>query len=192
MRLKSLGHDDFFLAGALHGLVVPDLDLDATILCPAIRGRVARDRMRVARPLERNGLRRQRQRQLEEFGHLAGALSRQAGVVAVDLGQRVGQRLRIGVTDEVQPHVATVAHRVEDLAEPLDITGRNVRDTGLEAYRRHDVRQLDGFELLADNLAGLEPIAGLILEQCRVVRPLCGSAARRTGVARRARRAARR
>ena len=63
MRLKVLGHDDFFLAGALHGLVVPDLDLDATILCPAIRRRVARDRMRVARPLERNGLRRQRQRQ---------------------------------------------------------------------------------------------------------------------------------
>ena len=169
--LDVLGDEHLLLAQAFLRLVVPDLDLDAPVQGPAIRGRVAGDRPRVAGPFERDRLGRQPERDLEELRHLAGALAREARVVAIDAREPVGERLRVGVTDEVQTHVPAVAHAVEDLAEPLDVAARDVRDAGLEADRRHDVRELDGLELLARDLLRLEPVAGLALEQRGIARP---------------------
>ena len=138
--LEVRGDEHLLLAQAFPRLVVPDLDLDAPIERPAIGGRVAGDRPRVAGPFERYRLRRQPERELEELGHLAGALARQPRIVAIDLREPLRQRLRVGVTHEMHAHVPAVAHAVEYLAEALDVAARNVRHAGLEAYRRHDAR----------------------------------------------------
>ncbi len=188
--LEVLGDEHLLLAQAFLRLVVPDLDLDAAIERPAIGGCVAGDRPRVAGPFERNGVRRQPERELEELGHLARALTRQARIVAIDLREPLRQRLRVGVTDEMHPHVPAVPHAVEDLAQPLDIAARNVGHAGFEAYRRHDARELDGFDLLADDLLRLEPVAGFAFEHRRDRASTCRTAGSRPGVVRRARPAA--
>jgi hypothetical protein len=129
-------------------------------------------RARVARPLVGDRLRRQAQRDLEELRHLAGALARQAGVVAVDPRERLGQRLGVGVADQVEADVAPVPHAFEHGAQPLDVVGWNLGDAGFEADRRYHVAELDGLELLGDDLAGFDPVAGLGAEAVRILGPL--------------------
>ena len=108
-----------------------------------------------------DGVGRQPERLLEVLGHLAGALPRQAHVVPELARQLRGEPLRIRVPHEVDADVLAVAHALEDPGELLDVVGRNLRHAGFEVDRRDDVSQLDGFELLADDLPRLQPIAPL-------------------------------
>ena len=112
------------------------------------------------------------ERALQQLGDLAGALARQAFVVAEDGRECRRQRLRVGVTDEVQPHVAAVVHAVQDLAQLRDRAVGNLGDADGEVDRRHEVRELDRLELLGRDLAHLEAVAGLHVQEVRVVRPL--------------------
>ena len=164
--------DQHLLAGdGVAHLVVPDLHLDAPVLRAAGGAGVAGDRPRVAGPFEGDGFRRQAQRHLEEFGHLAGALARQPGVIAVDPRQRRRQRLVVGMPDQVQAHVAAVLHAVQHPPQGLDVARRDVRHAGLEADRRHHVRQLHRLDFFRRHLAQFEPVAGLGAQWLRIDRP---------------------
>jgi hypothetical protein len=156
----------------LRDLVVPDLDLDAPILRAAGLGLVRRNGLLIAGPLVRDGLGGKRERALQQLGDLACAFARQTFVVAEHGRQRWRQRLRIGMAHEVQPHVAPVAHPVEDSAQLENGLVRNLRDTDFEPDRRHEVRELDGFRLLGRDFTHLEPIAGRRVHEIRVVDPL--------------------
>ena len=129
--------------------------------------RVGRDRLRIAGPFVRDAFGRQEQRALQELGDLAGALARQALVVAEHGRERRRQRLRVRVADEVQPHVAPVVHAVEDLAQLRDRAVRNLGDADCEADRRHEVHELDRLELLGRDLLHLEAVAGSRVQEIR-------------------------
>ncbi len=160
LDLPELGGDDHLLRRCLAlALVVPDLDLDPAVLRAALRRVVARDRRRVARPLEGHRLGRKSERVLEELRDLARALAREARVVAVHLGESLRERLRVRVADQVQPHVRQIAHPVEHAAQLLDGAGRDVRGARTEVDRRHHVLELHDLRLLACDLALLEHVA---------------------------------
>ncbi len=170
--LDVIGDDDFFVPEGVPDLVVPDLHLDATVERPALFGQVRGNRLRVAGPLVGDGFGRQPERRLEVLGHLAGTLPGEARIVPEDAHQRVGERLRVRVPDEVDADVSAVPHALEDPGELVDVVGRNLRHTRFEPDRRNDILQLDGLEFLADDLPDLQPIAPLAVEQIRVLRPL--------------------
>jgi hypothetical protein len=157
---------------ALLHLVVPNLDFDAAILRAARFGRVRRDGFLVAGPFIRDALGTQSERALQQLRNLAGSLSRQALVVAEHSGERRRQRLRIGVPDEMQPHVAPVAHAREDSSQIGDRRLRNLGDTRLEVDRRHEIHELHRLELLGGDFAHLDPVPGLRLQDGWVVNPL--------------------
>ncbi len=108
---------------------------------------------------------------LQELGDFAGALARQARVVTVDTRELAGQRLIVGVTDEVQTDVALVAQIVQRLAQRFDVALRNVRDAGRETNRRDDIRQLHRRQPLRMHRPQLDAIARFLLQQVRIVRP---------------------
>jgi hypothetical protein len=170
--LDLLGDDDLLEPHLAVQLVVPDLDLHAAVLRPSPGRGVAGDRLGVARPLEGDGLRRQRQRRLQELRHLAGPLAGEARVVPVDPGQARRERLVVGVAHEVQPHVGQVAHAVEDAPQAFDAARRDVGDAGLEADRRHHVAELHDLRLGAHHLALFEPVPGIGRQHLGVARPL--------------------
>ena len=126
----------------------------------------------VAGPFVGDAFGRQAQRALQELGDFAGALARQTFVVAEDGRKRRRQRLGVGVADEMQPHVAAVAHAFQDVAQLGDRAVGNLGDTDGKVDRRHEVHELDGLELLGRDLAHLETVAGLRAQQARVVHPL--------------------
>jgi hypothetical protein len=76
------------------------------------------------------------------------------------------------VADEVQAHVAPVAHAFQDVAQLRDRAIRDLGDADGEADRWHEVRELHRLELLGRDLAHFDPIAGLRAQETRVVRPL--------------------
>jgi hypothetical protein len=156
----------------LSGLVVPDFDLHTSVQGSSLGRGIRCDRLGGAGPFEGDGLRRQRQRRLDELGHLSGAFPGEPGVVAVDPGQRVRQRLVVGVAHQVQSHVLEVPHAPENALELQDRARGNVRDSGLEPDRRNDVPELDRLHGVGKHLALLQPVPGCPVEQLRIVDPL--------------------
>jgi hypothetical protein len=169
--LDVVGDDDLLVLGVAAHLVIPDLDLDATILGAALFGFVRSHRLRVAGPLVGDSLGRQAERLLEVLGDLAGALAREALVVPEDFRQRARQLLRVGVPDEMELDVLAVAHAFEDLGQGVDVALRDLRDARFEVDRRHDVLQLDRLELFDRNLLDGQLVAALAVEDGGVLRP---------------------
>ena len=164
-RLKSSLTSTSSSAIARLRLVVPHFHFDAPVQGAALRRRVGRDRLRRAGPLIGDRLGRQSEARLQELGDFAGALARQARVVAVDARKLVGQRLIVGMADEVQPHVAPVAQIIEHLAQRFDVALRDVRDARFEPDRRDDVRELHRRHPLGMHRAHLDAVARLLLQQ---------------------------
>src|SRR5262249_11506371 len=150
--LDVIGNDDLFVLEGVPNLVVPDLHLDATVERPALFVQIRGDRLRVAGPLVGDAFGRQPERRLEVLGDFAGTLPGESRIVPEDADQRVGERLRVRVPDEMEANVLAGPHAVEDLGERVDVAGRNLRHTRLEVDRRDDVLQLDGLEFLDGDL----------------------------------------
>ena len=177
--LDLLRHEEFLERDLFGDLVVPDLDLDAAVQRAACLGLVARNRVGIAGPFIRDSLGRQRQRGLEVLGHLAGALARQPGVVAVDFDEPRRQRSAVGMADEVQAHVEAVLHAFENLGQRLDRRVRDVGNARFEADRRYEVGELDRFDLVLERLAQLDAIALDRVDAIGVLDPLRDAAVER-------------
>ena len=76
------------------------------------------------------------------------------------------------MTDEMQADVTTLAHAVENLAQQLDVTLRNISNARLEMDRRDHVCELDGFERLTGDISYCELVSPFALEELRVLHPL--------------------
>ena len=105
------------------------------------------------------------------LGHLACALPRQSGVVAVDLLQPRRQWPIVGVPDQVQAHVDAVLHATENVGERFDGIARDLRYARLEVDRGHEAAELDGLERVLERLAGPDGIAQLGVELVGVLHP---------------------
>ena len=70
--LDLVRHEEFFQRDALDDFVIPNFDFYAPVKGPPLRVQVRCKRPCIARPLKRDGLRRQRERCLEVFRDLAG------------------------------------------------------------------------------------------------------------------------
>ncbi len=170
--LDLVRHEDLLERHFLGDFVVPDLDLDTPVERPALLGEVRGDRLRVAGPLVRDRLGRQRQRRLEVLGDLARSFARQARVVAVDLGEPRRQRPVVRVPDQMQPDVEPVLHAIENLGQRRDGRIRDVRNARFEPDRRHEIRQLDRLERVLERLAQLDRVAEFFIDAVRVLDPL--------------------
>ena len=110
--------DQYLFQGRfLTHLVVPDLNLDAAILCAPGSGIVRCGRLCITLPRVGDAFGGKRKRCLHVLGNLACALTRQTHVIAVDLNEPWRQSLVIGVANQVQAQVHAVAHTLENLAE---------------------------------------------------------------------------
>ena len=113
-------HQDFFERRFLANFVVPDFNLDPSVLRAACRRIVACRRVQVAFPCVGHTFGRQGQRRLHVLGNLAGTFSREAQVIAVDRDQARREWLVVRMADQVQAHIHAVAHAIEDLAQGCD------------------------------------------------------------------------
>jgi hypothetical protein len=159
-----LDDDDLFVPDCGTDLVVPDLDFNPAVEGPPLFARIRRDRLRVAGPLVSDGIRRQVEHRLEILRDLACAFAREARVVLEHARKRRRQRLRVGMTDEVDAQVPAVAHAVEDPAERRDVLRRDLGHARLEPYGGHDIPELDRLELLRRDLLDFQPVAALLIE----------------------------
>ena len=170
--LDLMGDEELFKGDGIDHLVVPDLDIDATVKRSPGGGVVAGDRLGIARPIVGDSIRRQRQQSLQVLGRLAGAFARKTEVIAIDGLQARRQALRISVTDQVDAHVDAVVHAVEYALELDDGLVRNLRDTRFEIDRGHKVGELDRFVSLGGDFAGFYPVAEFRIDVLRVLDPL--------------------
>ena len=93
------------------------------------------------------------------LGDLAGALARQAGIVAVDRLQAWRQRSAVGMPDQVQANVDTVLHALQDFAQLHYRRRRDLSHAGLEVNRRHQAGELDRFERVLECFASFDRVA---------------------------------
>ena len=76
------------------------------------------------------------------------------------------------MADQVQAHVQTIAHAIEDPGQRLDRRRRNVRDARLESDRRDEITEFYRLERIGKRLPDLEPVAFLARHAIRVLNPL--------------------
>ena len=136
----------------------------------SFRRHVRRDRLAWCRPTRTRSPQPAAPGASQELGDLAGALARKARVVAIDARELVGQRLIVGMTDEMQAHVAPVAQVVEHLAQRLDVALRNVREP--ESKRIGGTTSVSSPSPAARHgPAHLDTVARFLLHQVRIVSP---------------------
>ena len=74
--------------------------------------------------------------------------------------------------DQVQTDIIAVPHPLENAAQRIDCCLRNIGHAGRETNWRHNVCELDGFQLVRNDLSRFEHIPLFGLKKVRILCPL--------------------